>query len=225
MRLFHGSREIVERPIYGYGSMTNDYGRGFYCTENEDLAKEWACPEVQDGIVNCYELDLSGLSVLNLNQPGYHVLNWMAILLQNRTFQKRSPIARQASNYILKEFLPDISGFDVVRGYRADDSYFAYAKDFLNNTISVSQLAHAMKLGNLGEQVVLKSERAFEQIQFTGFEIADASIYFQSRMAREEQARTAYLNNHGTDFVISAQDLFARDIIQQGVKNDDLRLQ
>ena len=49
--------------------------------------------------------------------------------------------------------------YDVIIGYRADDSYFSFAKDFINNTISVEQLAEAMRLGELGIQIVLKSER------------------------------------------------------------------
>ena len=159
MILYHGSPKAIETPLYGYGSKENDYGLGFYCTQSNDLAKEWACPTVQSGFSNKYELDMDGLRVLHLNSDGYHILNWIAILLQNRIFAKRSPVARQANSYILNEFLPDISGYDVVIGYRADDPYFSYAKDFLNNTISVNQLSQAMKLGELGEQVVLKSEK------------------------------------------------------------------
>ena len=68
------------------------------------------------------------------------------------------------SKYLLEEFLPDISCYDVICGYRADYSYYSYAKDFLNNTILVNQLAKAMKLGELGEQIVLMIEKAFEQI-------------------------------------------------------------
>ena len=224
MILYHGSPEIVEVPVYGKGSENNDYGRGFYCTEVAALAKEWACPTVKDGFSNKYELDPSDLKVLYLNKEGYNILNWIAILLNNRTFPKRSPIARQASKYILEEFLPDISGYDVIWGYRADDSYFSYAKDFLNNTISVNQLSQAMKLGELGEQVVLMSQKAFEKIRFLEYEIVDGSIYNPRRMDRENRARSAYLNNHGADFEISQGDLFVRDIITQQVKNDDPRL-
>ena len=161
MVLYHGSSEIVEMPIYGKGSELNDYGRGFYCTESPELAKEWACPTVEDGFANKYEFDISDLKVLYLNKDGYHILNWIAILLKYRTFSKRSPISRQASKYLLEEFLPDISDYDVIWGYRADDSYFSYAKDFLNNAISVNQLAQAMKLGELGEQIVLMTPKAF----------------------------------------------------------------
>ena len=224
MILYHGSPEIVEVPAYGLGSEKNDYGRGFYCTESVELAKEWACPTVKDGFANMYEFDISSLNVLYLNKKGYHILNWIALLLNNRTFQKRSPISRQASKYILEEFLHDISGYDVIKGYRADDSYFSYEKDFLNNTISVSQLSQAMKLGELGEQVVLKSPKAFEKIHFIKYEIVDGSIYNPHRMEREEKAKRAYLADHGADFEISRDDLFVRDIVNEQVKNDDPRL-
>lgn len=224
MILYHGSTEIIEHPIYGEGSEANDYGRGFYCTESLDLAKEWACPTLRDGFVNRYELDLSELNILYLNREGYTILNWIAVLLKKRIFTKRSPIARQASQYILENFLPDVSGYDVIRGYRADDSYFTYAKDFLNNTISVNQLARAMKPGELGEQVVLMSPKAFGSIHFTGYEIADGGIYNVRRMERDKRARRAYLDNHGEDFSVSMNDLFVRDIISQQVKNDDPRL-
>ena len=224
MIIFHGSTEIVEVPVFGKGSENNDYGKGFYCTESLELAKEWACPTVQDGFANQYEFDMTGLNVMYLNRDGYSILNWIAILLQNRIFSKRSPIARQASKYLLDGFLPDTTGYDVIWGYRADDSYFTYAKDFLNNTISVGQLARAMKLGELGEQIVLMSPKAFEQIRFIKYEIADGSIYHNRRMERDERARRAYLDNHGEDFSVTINDLFVRDIISQQVKNDDPRL-
>lgn len=224
MIIYHGSPEIVEVPTYGIGSDKNDYGRGFYCTENIELAKEWACPTVKNGFSNKYEFDLSDLNVLYLNKEGYNILNWIAILLDNRIFPKRSPLAKQASKYILSEFLPDISGYDVIWGYRADDSYFTYAKDFLNNTISVNQLSIAMKLGELGEQIVLMTPKAFEKIHFEEYELADGSIYYPKRMERENRAKRAYLNNHGMDFEITDNDLFVRDILSQKVKNDDPRL-
>ncbi len=224
MIVYHGSPKIVKVPTFGLGSETNDYGQGFYCTESIELAKEWACPTVKNGFSNKYELDLSDLKVLYLNKDGYNILNWIAILLEHRIFPKRSPIARQAAKYIKSEFLPDISGFDVIWGYRADDSYFSYAKDFLNNTISVNQLSQAMKLGELGEQVVLMSEKAFGKIKYIEHEIADGSIYNPRRTEREERAKKAYLDNHGQNFEMPQNDLFVMDIIREQVKNGDPRL-
>ena len=45
MTIYHGSTEIVNSPLYGKGKVYNDYGQGFYCTEEIELAKEWACTE------------------------------------------------------------------------------------------------------------------------------------------------------------------------------------
>ncbi len=224
MIVYHGSPEIVEVPKFGLGSQTNDYGQGFCCTESLELAKEWACPTIDNGFANKYEFNLTDLKVLYLNKEGYNILNWIAILLKHRTFSKRSPISREASKYIMSEFMPDTSGYDVICGYRADDSYFTYAKDFLNNTISVSQLAQAMKLGELGEQIVLMSEKAFEKICFIEYEIADGSIYNPRRMERDERAKRAYLDNHGADFKTATNDLFVMDILREQVKNNDERL-
>lgn len=41
MILYHGSKDIIEKPIYGQGKKYNDYGLGFYCIDNIELAKEW----------------------------------------------------------------------------------------------------------------------------------------------------------------------------------------
>ena len=65
--LYHGSQIIVGQPEFGKGARNNDFGRGFYCTENIELAKEWACGKETDGFVNKYELDMSNMKVLNLN--------------------------------------------------------------------------------------------------------------------------------------------------------------
>ena len=221
MRLYHGSSVIVQSPEYGKGSLHNDYGQGFYCTEYIELAKEWACPVARDGFANQYELDCSGLRMMDLQAEEYHILNWMALLVKNRTFVKRAPIAKRAAEYILREFLPETKGYDVICGYRADDSYFSYAKDFLNNTITVGQLAAAMKLGKLGNQVVLVSPEAFSKLTFTGYEVSDAGIYYSKRMQRERRAREAYLESHGLDFESGGNDLYVVDLMRKGVRNDD----
>lgn len=62
--IYHGSQQIVDVPKFGIGKKYNDYGQGFYCTENNELAKEWACPIKNDGYSNKYRLDLEGLNVM-----------------------------------------------------------------------------------------------------------------------------------------------------------------
>ena len=224
MILYHGSDKIINSPQYGIGNPYNDYGLGFYCTEDKELAKEWACPEARNGVANIYEFNMDEFKILDLQSEKYHVLNWIAILLKNRVFVKKTPIAKAAEKYIIEEFLPDTEGYDIISGYRADDSYFSYAKDFLNNAISVEQLEHAMRLGELGNQIVLVSRRAIESIEFVDYEIADSKIYYAKRMQREQRARSQYLDDSENVFSNVNQGLYVLEIVRKEVKNDDKRL-
>ncbi|MBE5873630.1 MAG: DUF3990 domain-containing protein [Lachnospiraceae bacterium] len=222
--IYHGSQQIVEEPKYGVGKTYNDYGQGFYCTESKELAKEWACPVKKDGYANKYVLHADGLNVMHLTQGKFNILNWLAILLQNRKFDINNNVGAQAREYLLTHFLPDVTGVDVIIGYRADDSYFSFAEDFVNNTISVRDLNVAMQLGTLGEQIVLLSPQAFEQIEFVEYEIADYREYYYKRAQRDQQARTDY-QQRKKDLAMLRDDLFVLDIIREDMKNDDPRLQ
>lgn len=222
LRLYHGSENIIEVPEYGKGMRNNDYGRGFYCTEDIELAREWACAKNHDGYVNIYEFDMSGLNVLNLNDPKYNILNWLAILADNRTYWQNGTIAEDAKEYVKKHFLIDISAYDVIRGYRADDSYFSFAQDFVAGVISLEKLSEAMRLGKLGEQIVLKSEKAFEQIKYVRSEIVDREIYYVRKNEREREARKEYRMSKLQKDTIN--QLYMIDIMREGMENDDVRL-
>lgn len=220
MIVYHGSKDIIEKPEFGKGNVRNDYGLGFYCTENIELAKEWACSNNEtNGYANKYELDLNEYSVLDLRKNEYSILNWIAILLKFRTFDVNSPISLQAKDYILNNFYIDVENYDIIVGYRADDSYFSFAKDFVNNAISVEQLAKAMQLGELGIQIVLKSQKAFDKIKFVNYEVAECDEYYVKRVSRDHKARTAYSDSRKQNNI--SDDLFVVDIIRQGLKNSD----
>ena len=222
VRLYHGSEVIVERPEFGKGARHNDYGKGFYCTENPELAREWACAKQKNGYVNIYDLDMTGLSVLNLNDPQYNILNWLAILADNRTYWQNGSISEDAKDYIKTHFLLDISGYDVIIGYRADDSYFSFAQDFVAGVILLEKLSEAMRLGKLGEQIVLKSPKAFEQIEFVGCENVDSDIYYTRKMERERDARREYRKRKREKADI--HELYIIDIMREEMTNGDARL-
>ena len=171
--IYHGSEKIIENPIFGGGKRNNDFGFGFYCTESEELAKEWAVSSLRDGFSNRYTLNTEYLNILNLNSPAYTILNWIAILVEHRLFSIKNPVAGRAKRYLIENFSVNINAFDLIIGYRADDSYFDYAESFLNNGITVEQLAQAMRLGKLGEQIVIKSPFAFSNLKYEGFTVAN----------------------------------------------------
>ena len=220
--LYHGSTKVIEKPVLGLGNPKNDYGLGFYCTENQELAKEWASTEASDGFANSYELDFNGLNVLYLNKKPYHILNWLAILLKNRTFLLSQGLPTDARDYIFDNFLPKYENYDVIIGYRADDSYFSFANAFLNNTISLEQLREAMYLGKLGEQVVIKSQKAFNSLKYLGSAPVSSSQYYPKRQARDNQARDDFQKMKSQ--VSSADAIYMIDILRQKWTNNDTRL-
>lgn len=223
INVYHGSTKIIEKPTFGAGNPNNDYGLGFYCTETIDLAKEWACSAETDGYANQYTLDMSGLSVLSLTGGDYHILNWLYVLLENRKFRVGGDIAKQAKNYISENFAIDYKQYDIIKGYRADDSYFSFATAFLNNTISVAQLERAMVLGKLGEQIVAISEKAIERFRFQKAIVAPKEIYYPKKLARDTTARTEFRKEKDRGLLLTEK--YILDIIREEWRNDDERLQ
>ncbi|MCD8366180.1 MAG: DUF3990 domain-containing protein [Clostridiales bacterium] len=219
--LYHGSPIVIEKPEYGKGRANNDYGRGFYCTEHLELAKEWSCNLNTDGYANKYELDAQNIRILNLSDDEYTILNWLAILIQNRKARLSTPVAKRGKDWLIQNFLPEYTDYDVIVGYRADDSYFSFARSFLSNEISLSQLGRAMKLGKLGEQYVIKSKKAFDAITYMDSIPADNRVYYEKRIKRDADARAAYYKELETD---DLNGIFMRDIILEEMKPDDPRL-
>ena len=218
--IYHGSKQIVEVPMFGLGRKNNDFGLGFYCTESNDLAKEWAVSSLSDGFSNRYTLNTEYLNILNLNSPNYTILNWIAVLVDHRLFSIRTPIARRAKQYLTERFSINVNAYDLVVGYRADDSYFDFAEAFLNNAITVEQLSRAMRLGKLGEQIVLKSQFAFSKIKYEGFEVAEKNRFYVLRKARDDEANQTYLDIQEEE----DDGLYIQDILRGGITNDDPRI-
>ena len=220
MIVYHGSDHIIKNPVFNGSKRHNDYGYGFYCTQIADMAREWSSSTDKPGYLNIYDFDMEGLRVLNLSE--HSIMTWLAILLQNRTFQLNTPLAREAYKYIISEFNTDYEKYDVIVGYRADDSYFSFAQDFINNVISVDQLREAMHLGDLGEQIVLKSRKAFGRIAYKGSEEVDSTVWYSKRENRDKNARRAY---HSADKAYVRGAVYMLKIIEEEMKKDDVRLQ
>lgn len=166
--LYHGSEKIIEKPIFNYGNKNNDYGLGFYCTQDKELAKQWASRKYGIGFVNKYRIRDDRLKILDLTKGSENnVLIWISLLLENRTISKdliqRYP---KEIEYLRKTYLIDVSKYDVVIGYRADDAYFKFPESFVRSEITIDSLNRIYKAGNLGKQYVLISKRAFNLLKY-----------------------------------------------------------
>lgn len=192
--VYHGSSQIVEKPIYGYGNIDNDYGVGFYCTADVELAREWACSEKTTAWCNKYTLAVDGLNILNLDSDEYTALQWLAVLVDNRNVHMGNAQAEIAAKWLIDNYMVDISEYDLIIGYRADDSFFSIARAFINNMMPLESLSDALTRGDLGLQIVLKREKAFKQLKFDKAESVDRRIYYPRRVSRSERASLEFFN-------------------------------
>ena len=207
--ILHGSEYIIKKPELRLGKPTNDYGQGFYCTLLPEMAKEWACKDNHDGFMNRYLLDNDDLKYLNLLDGKHTVLNWIALLLQYRTFTIQDEIARDAREYIINNFSIDTSGYDIIIGYRADDSYFSFAQSFVSNALPMRSLSRALQLGKLGEQIVLVSEKAFADAVPVAKE-----DYYPKFLARDTKARRSFKEDIEKKKPYK-DDIFVMDILRE----------
>jgi hypothetical protein len=190
MVVYHGSENTIKQPVYGKGVQYNDYGRGFYMTKDKGLAGEWAVlTTAKAGYINEYRFDANSLMVLNLDR--LPIKYWVAILMDNRKGQYTDIVLQDIKSYKQK-YLIDISGFDAIIGWRADDSYFQFVEDFVSRNLSIENLQKSMHLGNLGQQVCIKSERAFAKLEFIRSHQAELQRYYQNAVDRDNEARMAY---------------------------------
>jgi hypothetical protein len=220
--LYHGSATVLQKPENNKGKGYRDFGKGFYCTEHMELAKEWACTEGTDGFVNRYEINETGLRILDLSAQTCPTLRWLTLLLDHRQGRMADPAVRERAAWLRNHFLLDIRGYDVIIGNRGDDSYFSFARAFLNNEISLTQLSRAMKLGKLGEQYVLKSPRAFAALRFCSYQRVEYAQYYVKRKARDEESWATYRACCGEK---QAGELFLSDLVREEVSADDQRVQ
>lgn len=209
----HGTDHILEKPLYGVGKKDNDYGSGFYGTEDIDKAKEWAVINSNDiSIVNTYQIDKTGLQILHLD--AYGPLAWISELIHNRG--TRSETAQLVGGEIEKKYKADTESADIIIGYRADDSYIDVVDAFLQNEIDIAEITRLFKEGDLGYQIFIKSQSAFDKIKFVSYdEVTENEKYGESdKNARKNVA--SFLDNRRKQIALQGfhpTGLTARELI------------
>ena len=190
LALYHGSPAELVVPQFGLGEEKHDYGKGFYLTESIDLAREWAVyrPDAANGWVHQYELDTDGLSILDFE--GKDVLSWLAELMKHRDAAD-SKRYRMLSQRFIEEYGISTDGYDVIRGWRANASYFYIAKAFVRDEVDVDILEELLALGGLGIQYCVKTEKAYAHLSEVpgGLQSVKFSQFNEKYNTREIAAR------------------------------------
>lgn len=188
--LYHGSPLRSFTPVYGKGDERHDYSKGFYLTESTELAREWAAsiPTRTEGWIHTYQLDLEGLNILDFQEAG--IFAWLAELMKHRPASDSKRYRVLAARFIEK-YGVDTSSYDVIKGWRADASYFYIAKAFVRDEVDVDILEELLHLGDLGIQYCLKSEKAFKQLTEVKekAESVDITVYGELYDRRDSESR------------------------------------
>ena len=168
MKIYHGSKLEIKNPIYKGSNKNNDYGPAFYLTLDFESACIWATKNDSIGVVNVYNVNFDNLKILDLTDKSkYSVLHWIALLLEHRELEHSFQRLNQARiKYIIDTYHIDIDEFDVIKGYRADDAYFRFPKEFIIGNISLELLEEVFKLGSLGIQYAFISEKSIKRLHF-----------------------------------------------------------
>lgn len=176
MNLYHGSKLIIQNPNVKGSKEDNDYGPAFYLTKDLESAHEWACRNGVVGYINKYQIDIYKLSILDLTDKSkYSVLNWIAILLHFRALTPSFIKSfKPRLDFIEANYYIEPSNYDVVIGYRADDAFFRFPLGFVRGNITLEQLEHSFKLGELGIQYALMSEKAIKSLKYIEAEQSEA---------------------------------------------------
>lgn len=153
MKLYHGSLEIVMRPVIRQMNRTLDYGRGFYTTTSEKQAEDWVKrrlkeAEATNGYVNVYEFnELIGLSLKNLmfDAP---TEEWVDFVMHNRTE---------------RGFTHD---YDIVYGPVANDRVYAAFALYEGGLLDKQNLIAELKTYKLVDQYLFHTEAALRTLTF-----------------------------------------------------------
>lgn len=127
------------------------------------MAKEWAVskPNDQNSWVHKYELDIQDLKCFDFQE--HNILSWLAELMKHRDASDSKRYKVLSGKFISKYGI-NLDEYDVIKGWRANASYFYIAKEFVRDNIDIDILEELLSLGDLGIQYCIKSKLAYSKL-------------------------------------------------------------
>ncbi len=151
MKVFHAGYVEIPSPDIHRGRKNADFGQGFYLSDNHEFASRWVREKAgSDIIVNEYELDVDGLDIKIFDRDN----EWFRYVFSNR----RS--------------MPDIfSNVDIIIGPIASDTIYDTMGILTSGYLKDEEAVELLCVGPLYRQIVLKSQKATDNLKFISSEI------------------------------------------------------
>ncbi len=144
IKLYHGSREIVEYPDVRVTKFNKDFYFGFYCTKIENQAKRWAIRYTGTGVINEYNY--------SPNEK-----------LKTLFF---SEMTEEWLDFIVFCRLGKPHDYDIVEGPMANDTIFNYVQNFADGKISRAAFWELAKFKKPTHQISFHTAKALTTLKF-----------------------------------------------------------
>lgn len=212
MKYYYGADHLLTKPEFNKGNPSNDYGLGFYLTPDKEMARLWAS-KFDNGYVIEFDVDVSKLKIMKLATINNDdILRWLSILITHRFSKEERDENKININWLIEHYPFSLGDYDAIIGYRADDSYFDYSRDFVKNELSLELLKEAMRIGKLGTQFVLMSKKSFEYIKFIK---AEPVIHNNDYSSFRNKTKSEYFELKKEDDI---NNTFIRDLMRRRSK-------
>lgn len=160
MVLYHTSMNEIPVPDIRRGRLNADFGQGFYLTPDRDFSYRWAW---KDAVVNRYELDLTGLRVHTFTRS----TDWFEYIFRNRRAK-------------------DTIDADVVIGPIANDTILDTFGIITSGFLKPEDALHLLMIGPEYTQVAIKTQKAADQLKWTGAEKITGVEEYRASLKREQ---------------------------------------
>ena len=162
MILYHTSNTEIPVPDIHHGRVNADFGQGFYLTPDQEFGYRWAW---QDAILNRYELDMTRLRVRTFSRS----TEWFEYIFHNRRGE-------------------DMIDADVVIGPIANDTIFETFGIIFSGFLKPEEALQLLMIGPEYTQVAVKTQKAADQLKWTGAEKITGVEAYKASLKKEQEA-------------------------------------
>ncbi|MDD7618865.1 MAG: DUF3990 domain-containing protein [Bacillales bacterium] len=155
--LFHGSKGEITFPLdLEHSRKNNDFGPGFYMGESLKQAAAYIANSSSHRVY-VFQVRLRSLRAVSFRVDR----EWMLAIAYFRGW-----IPEYAEKPILRDIIAKVEESDIVIAPIADNRMFDIISEFVRGEITDAQCEHALAATNLGMQIVARTEKALDAIEF-----------------------------------------------------------
>jgi hypothetical protein len=155
MKIYHGSIQIVEKPIVVDTQRFLDFGKGFYATSHRLQAERWASikqkrsGKTNQAVVNVYDICEDVFQSKNFQIKRFISANeeWLDFVFNNRKGN-------------------DSHDFDIVIGPVANDTLYATLSLYEANILTKDETIVRLKTHTLFDQISFHNDRVLSELKF-----------------------------------------------------------